>query len=226
MSWLDMGTLGDIPCGSNYSGTLSSEKSRQHMLTPSPSLPISLPQSTIGMSLSVSPSQTAKSAWLPGLFLRSCGGDSAVSPSIDLLTSVTSSSRPFAPLLRPATPHNLVAPTFFVPLWLTVIFQHPCRKKNVPLVQQQGHWVRRRNDDDLPAQRRHPHGHLDPLDIEACCGVEWDGGSRKTSGACFLVGANTASHLESPRLRVAYVAQHATSAQYIMSTLSSHRRQR
>ena len=60
---------------------------------------------TSGMRRSVSPPQPGKSAWLHGLFLRSCGGDSAVSPNIDSLIFVSSSSRPPAPLLRPHLAH-------------------------------------------------------------------------------------------------------------------------
>ena len=62
-----------------------------------------------------------KSAWLHGLFLRSCRGDSAVSPNIESLVFV-SSSRPPTPLWRPTTHLSLVAPTC-VPLH-SVFFAH------------------------------------------------------------------------------------------------------
>ena len=49
---------------------------------------------------------------LHSLFLRSCGGDSAIAPSTESLIFETFSAGSPAPLLRPATPLNLVAPTF------------------------------------------------------------------------------------------------------------------
>ena len=60
----------------------------------------------------------------PNRSLRSCGGDSAVSPSSESLISVSSSSRPLARPLRPTTPHNLIAPTFFVPSLCDLDFGH------------------------------------------------------------------------------------------------------
>ena len=115
---------GGIPCDNNYSGAPSRTRNTRRL----PRLPCqSACNPTSGMSHAVSPPQPAKSAWLPGLFLRSCGGDFAVSPIIETLIFETSSSRSNAPLLRPTTPHILVAPTFVPQLCALSHLYHPAQ---------------------------------------------------------------------------------------------------